>query len=461
MKSLKYIFSIVSIILLISCSNNETEENVFTVDSDRDGVTNYQESLDNTDPNDPCSLKTTSQYSPAISSEWKLMDCDGDGVNNEQELADGTYMLDPMYDLCDYVTEHQDLSMVSDFWKSVDCDGDGVSNQQEIIDQTDLKDSCDFLSASQISPSEIWLNLDCDEDGKTNGEEIDAGTDPLDPDSFPGNGTKIVSVKVGNDYQTHLFTNEGTRYDKIVGVNNTLLSDFTYDTQGNLISAFIKDESGNDDITINYTYTNNLVSRVDINEGGELSAFDVVHNGNTISTFEIGGHLPNGIYTSRYTLDPTTNKVLTIEKFYIQSTLTLTQQTETFTYNGPDGDVTRSELTGRTYTIASQTFSNPSDPFFTQSYNYESSEAKNPFYKAGQTIYVNYLLTPIILQKCWVRWHGAFSQNYRNKYSYFYPGNSADFYNRTLIVQNNGFPLTGITNETYGTGIPTDFFYEE
>ena len=479
MKSFKFIFSLALFLAFASCVeknyiivDDETvtvdpndDTNSGTNDNDGDGVTNQQEAVDNTDPDDPCSVKLGSQYGPDITDAWKALDCDGDGVTNGQELIDLTGLLDPNgYDICDFVEEHQDPTQVTELWQSYDCDGDSVTNGVELLtDNTDINDRCDFNLASYDASNsqDWWLEFDCDEDGRSNGIEIDAGTDPLDPDSFPGSGEKIVSVHVGETYQTHLFTHEGTRYDKIVGANNELLTDFTYDAQGNLISVFVKDESGNDDITINYTYTNNQVSKVEINEGGDLSAFDVVHDVNTMSTFEIDGGLPSGIYTKQYTFDPVTNKVLTIGNFYVQTSLTLAHQTDTFTYNGPDGDVSRSEVTGQTYNIADQTFSAPSATVYSRSYTYEANGAKNPFYNAGQSIYKNYLLTPIILEKCWVRWHGAFSKNYREESNFSSPGLYVQYINRVSSVQTNGFPATGITRESWGQGIPTEFYYEE
>lgn len=472
MKSLKLVFSLALLLTFTTC----VEKNYFIVedetivldsetnDNDGDGVTNQQESVDNTDPNDPCSVVLSNQLASSITDAWKELDCDGDGVTNGQELIDSTGLLDPNgYDICDFDPTNQDPTQVTELWRSYDCDGDSVTNGVELlVDNTDINDYCDFNVGSYDpnNDQEWWLNFDCDEDGRNNGVELDAGTDPLNPDSFPGSGTKIVEVIIGQ--QIHTFSNDGTQYIRVERTNGLIISDFTYDGEGNLITAFIKDESGNVDLTVNYTYSNGIITKVDLNEGGDLSSFDVVYDGNTISTFEIGGDLPLGIFKKKFTLDPVTNKVLTIETFFPNSTGVLGHQTKTFTYDGPNGDVSRSEVTGQYYDIATQTFFNPGDSVvYSQSYTYEANGAKNPFQNAGETIYINYLLAPDILEKCWVRWHGAFSQNYRERYHYSHPGLSVEYFNRVSSVQSNGYPVTGITSESWGTGIPTEFFYTE
>jgi hypothetical protein len=463
MKSLKYIFSIASIILLISCSNNETEENVFTIDSDRDGVTNYQESLDNTDPNDPCSLKTSSQYAPAISSEWKLMDCDGDGVNNEQELADGTYMLDPMYDVCDYVTEHQDLSMVSDFWKSVDCDGDGVSNQQEIIDQTDLKDSCDFLSASQISPSEIWLNLDCDEDGVNNQNEINDGTDPLDSNSYLGAGDKLRHVTfLGNQY---FFLNDGDLFDKAVNSDGEVITKFQYDSENRLTHAFALN-SNFGDFNISFSYVGNNISAINYIRGSLSIDYTVTYEGLKIHLDTNDQNLPNGYHGTTYTFD-SSGKILYSESFRPGGADRLIVGRRDYNYNGANGALGGTVYETQYLNLITQTHSSTeyTDDWvkITNGYSLEGN-VKNPTFNAGQNIYVQGILMPDMFNRMWSLELSFLSETYVSGASEhrqtFAGSTSVSETYRTDIVQPNQHPRFAIW-ERWGTEHIIEFFYTE
>jgi gliding motility-associated-like protein len=145
-------------------------------DTDGDGVTDAQEAIDGTDPNDPCKFNLASQTQEP-STAWKAADCDGDGVSNEKEKIDGTDPLDP----CDFKIVSQTLPQ-SAAWNSADCDGDGVTNGKEITDGTDPLDSCSFKLASQtLATSTAWNNADCDEDGLTNKEEKTGIDDPSTP----------------------------------------------------------------------------------------------------------------------------------------------------------------------------------------------------------------------------------------------------------------------------------------
>ncbi|KAI9549366.1 LOW QUALITY PROTEIN: hypothetical protein GHT06_003732 [Daphnia sinensis] len=143
------------------CTTATVTISVVGVDSDGDGVSDAQEVLDGTNPNDPCSYLIPSQDINVVGDTWKNADCDEDGVTNGQELNLGT---DP--------------------WNA-DSDGDGVPDGVEVADGTSPSDPCAYDVDSQVlaDVSSDWKALDCDEDGLTNEQELAAGTDPQNPDT--------------------------------------------------------------------------------------------------------------------------------------------------------------------------------------------------------------------------------------------------------------------------------------
>ncbi|WP_241321806.1 tandem-95 repeat protein, partial [Belliella aquatica] len=150
----------------ISDGNGGTASATLTIeidalDTDGDGIPDFQEILDGTDLNDPCSYDAQNQVLANVSSAWLALDCDNDGLTNQQEITIGT---DPL---------------------NADSDGDGVPDGQEVEDGTDPLDLCDYDPQSQDldDVTAAWLALDCDNDGLTNGQEITIGTDPLNTDS--------------------------------------------------------------------------------------------------------------------------------------------------------------------------------------------------------------------------------------------------------------------------------------
>ena len=156
-------------------------------DCDGDGVTNGQEQIDGTDPNDACSLKYTSQTLATLAA-WNNADCDGDGVTNKQEVIDKT---DPT-DSCAFVFANTTVA-TSAVWNNLDCDGDGVKNSQEVLDGTNPSDLCSFNPIHITgATSTAWKAADCDGDSIKNGQEILDGTNPTDLCSF--NPTRLTTA---------------------------------------------------------------------------------------------------------------------------------------------------------------------------------------------------------------------------------------------------------------------------
>jgi gliding motility-associated-like protein len=122
-------------------------------DSDGDGVSDAQEALDKTNPNDPCSFKLASQ-TLTPNAAWNNGDCDGDGVTNGKEKADGT---DPL-DGCSLKVTSITLTP-SDAWKNGDCDGDGLKNEVDGIEDCDKDGTPNFLDPDTCNIDILMANV--------------------------------------------------------------------------------------------------------------------------------------------------------------------------------------------------------------------------------------------------------------------------------------------------------------
>ena len=126
-------------------------------------------------------------------------DNDGDGVTNGQEAIDGT---DPN-DGCAYNTTNQIIANVSPAWNALDCDGDGVINGTEITDSTDPKDPCSlFITSQTVTPNGAWNAADCDDDGNRNATDPNPLTPTAVNDAFtaPFGGATIFNILTNDDF---------------------------------------------------------------------------------------------------------------------------------------------------------------------------------------------------------------------------------------------------------------------
>jgi gliding motility-associated-like protein len=157
-----------------------TPANNAPVDTDGDGVLDTTETTDNTDPNDVCSYKASSQtLSPT--SAWLNADCDGDGTPNGTDT-------DPK-DPCVHAAGATPVT-TNAIWRAADCDGDGVTNGKETDDNTDPNDGCSYVVASKtLTPTTAWNDLDCDGDGTPNGTD----TAPKDPCVHAAGATPVTT----------------------------------------------------------------------------------------------------------------------------------------------------------------------------------------------------------------------------------------------------------------------------
>ena len=144
------------------------------IDSDGDGVSDGQEALDGTNPNDDCDSFTGTALGTS--------DCDNDGLTNDEET---TGLDDPS------TTANPNGSSTNP--NIADTDGDGISDGQEALDGTDPNNDCDSNGGTALGTS------DCDSDGLTNNEESTGINDPSTPANPSGNTTDPNNVDTDGD----------------------------------------------------------------------------------------------------------------------------------------------------------------------------------------------------------------------------------------------------------------------
>jgi gliding motility-associated-like protein len=181
-----------------SCSSTATVTiNVTTptqvADTDGDGVTDAQEAIDGTNPNDGCSYLVASQTLMPTSA-WSTADCDGDGTPNGTDT-------DPK-DPCVHAAGATPAT-TNAIWRAADCDGDGVTNGKETDDGTDPNDGCSYVVASRtLTPTAAWGLLDCDADGNSNATDpnIDAPIANNDQVTVGNTGTATINILTNDDF---------------------------------------------------------------------------------------------------------------------------------------------------------------------------------------------------------------------------------------------------------------------
>ncbi|MGO5092402.1 Mbeg1-like protein [Clostridium sp. LCP25S3_F10] len=155
------------------------------IDSDKDGLSDEDEKLYKTDPNNPDTdgdKLSDGQEVLLYHTNPLLKDTDGDRLTDSDELylcdtdplnkdSDGNGITDDLEDQDkDIITNYDEISLGSNP-KLADSDFDNLTDDKELLYKTSL------------------TNEDTDNDGFTDGNEIKYGTDPLNPDS-DGDGIK-------------------------------------------------------------------------------------------------------------------------------------------------------------------------------------------------------------------------------------------------------------------------------
>ncbi len=184
MKNIKPIV-LIFILTIISCSKNGQEfisivQEESTKDTDNDGITDFDEKKDGTDPlnADTDNDGSNDNEEKSNGTDPTKPDSDNDGVNDGTEKIDGTDPLKPDTDN-DGSNDGEEKTNETDPLNT-DTDGDGVIDGTEKADNTNPLNNCSFVLNNQTStPSDAWNDADCDADNYTNKEEIENGTNPL------------------------------------------------------------------------------------------------------------------------------------------------------------------------------------------------------------------------------------------------------------------------------------------
>lgn len=248
--------SVVTTVTVIDASSDDEfdtleEEVLITLtdddqDSDNDGVSDAQETLDNTDPNNG------NDY----------VDTDGDGHPDQVETIAGSdpdesnsTPTDSDSDGVPDVVEDQQGSNPNDGSDVVDSDNDGIPDYVETREGTDSTDGNDYLDTDNdgvpdyvesnegSDPNDATSYPDTDEDGVPDYVELQVGTDPNDASQYVDTDNDRVPDYVEARARTDV--NDGTNYP---------------DTDGDGVPDYQEEIDGTD--------SNNSQSFVDSDEGG-------------------------------------------------------------------------------------------------------------------------------------------------------------------------------------------------
>jgi gliding motility-associated-like protein len=150
-------------------------------DTDGDGVTDAQELLDGTNPNDGCSYLTASQVLANTSPSWQNADCDGDGTANGTDPEPLNYCVGGSGQVPANGTPAYDI------FRYLDCDNDGILNGLECttgvtcpdFDNDGIPNYLDTDSDNDQIGDITEGNIDTDGDGSANYIDLDSDNDGI------------------------------------------------------------------------------------------------------------------------------------------------------------------------------------------------------------------------------------------------------------------------------------------
>ena len=125
---------------LLTSYELEIGTDYYNVDTDADGVIDFTEVQDLTDPLNGCSLIVEHQTVSSSSTQWDLLDCDGDGILNAEEGQNGDTDGDGLPNFLDVDDDGDGLN--TDF-ENADPNGDGYSEDGYDADNDGIVDYLD------------------------------------------------------------------------------------------------------------------------------------------------------------------------------------------------------------------------------------------------------------------------------------------------------------------------------
>jgi gliding motility-associated-like protein len=165
----------------ISAARTAVVATITIADSDGDGVTDAQEAIDGTDPNNGCSYNVANQILANTSVSWQNADCDGDGNPNGTDSAPLTFCVDGAGSVPANGTPAYEI------FRMQDCDGDGILNGLECTTGLNCPDfDGDGIPNFQDTDSDndgildvTEKELDFDGDGRGNYLDLDSDNDGI------------------------------------------------------------------------------------------------------------------------------------------------------------------------------------------------------------------------------------------------------------------------------------------
>jgi gliding motility-associated-like protein len=151
---------------LLTSYELEIGTDYYNVDTDADGVVDYTEVQDLTDPSDGCSLIVEHQTVSSTSTQWDVLDCDGDGILNAEEGQNGDTDGDGLPNFLDVDDDGDGLNTN---FENADPNGDGYSEDGYDADNDGIVDYLDSNvyreSPTVASDIEVYNALSPNGDG--------------------------------------------------------------------------------------------------------------------------------------------------------------------------------------------------------------------------------------------------------------------------------------------------------